>query len=398
MGTIPIPSSHYKGKNYLQSRLTNPTGEITSVFGAKVSISGDYAIISSLLENLTSVDQGQAYIYFRTGTTWNLQATLPCPVAENATQFGFSVDIDGDYAIVGAHGVNGAGADSGQAYIYFRTGTTWNLQATFINPTADPNASLGYQVSISGDYALVSAYGENDPNPSSGVVYIYHRSGTTWPLEATLHNPTGEASSFFGYAAAISGDYALVGAFSENVTNADQGQAYVFFRTGTTWNLQATLVNPTAETGSSFGNFLDISGDYALVSASTEDDPAPNTGISYIFHRSGVTWPLEATLRNPTGEANSNFGEQIFIHGNYIGVGRTGNDIPALDSGLAYLFHKDGTNWPLKYTITNPTNEASSYFGIGISMSGQYLFISAYGEDDPGAEVGKAYIYKISEP
>ena len=46
--------------------------------------------------------------------------------------FGYSVSIDGDYAIVGAHHDNDNGDGSGSAYIFNRSGTAWTQQAKLL--------------------------------------------------------------------------------------------------------------------------------------------------------------------------------------------------------------------------------------------------------------------------
>ncbi len=85
-------------------------------FGRSVSISGDYAIVGSHLDdiNTTHTDRGSAYIFER--TSWNEVKLIASDAAADDT-FGVSVSIDGDYAIVGASG-NDDGDNSGSAYIF----------------------------------------------------------------------------------------------------------------------------------------------------------------------------------------------------------------------------------------------------------------------------------------
>ena len=67
-----------------------------------VAIDGDYAIVGAPYEdpgNLASA--GSAYIFVRSGTTWSQQTKLTTQPGESQAQFGVSVDIDGDYVIVG---------------------------------------------------------------------------------------------------------------------------------------------------------------------------------------------------------------------------------------------------------------------------------------------------------
>jgi FG-GAP repeat len=78
----------------------------------------------------------------------------------------------------------------------------------------------------------------------------------------------GRSNDQFGSAVAISGDHALVGAFTKDIgAVTDQGKVYVFKRTGNTWAEQGFLVAPDGAVGDFFGTSVAISGDYAIVGA-----------------------------------------------------------------------------------------------------------------------------------
>ena len=290
----------------LAAHLANPAPATSDQFGFSVAISGDYAIVGAYLDDAGATDAGSAYIYFRSGTTWSLQATLPNPQPDSSDQFGYSVAISGDYAIVGAYLDDPSGVgNAGSAYIYFRSGTTWSLQATLPNPEPASNEFFGHSVAISGDYAIVGAY-QDAPSgvTDAGSAYIYFRSGTAWSLQATLPNPEPAGSDRFGWSVAISGDYAIVGAFADDPSGVtDAGSAYIYFRSGTTWSLQTTLLNPAPAQDDQFGYSVAISGDYAIVGARL-DDPSgvSNAGSAYIYvNLPGVYLnPLPASAEHKT--------------------------------------------------------------------------------------------------
>ena len=87
--------------------------------------------------------------------------------------FGYSVSISGNYAIIGASGDEDQGNDSGSAYIFIRNGTTWTEQQKLTASDWGSNDLFGISVNISGDYAAVGANHSNDNGNNSGSAYIF---------------------------------------------------------------------------------------------------------------------------------------------------------------------------------------------------------------------------------
>ena len=112
-----------------QAKLTAPDGAAFDQFGISVSISGDTAIIGARADDVGAIDQGSAYIFVRSGTAWSLQQKLTASDGAASDNFGISVSISGDTAIIGAY-VDDVGTNSnqGSAYIFVRSGAAWSLQ------------------------------------------------------------------------------------------------------------------------------------------------------------------------------------------------------------------------------------------------------------------------------
>ncbi|MFZ4706609.1 MAG: FG-GAP repeat protein [Bacteroidales bacterium] len=175
---------------------------------------------------------------------------------------------------------------------------------------------FGYSVAISGDYAVVGApYADINGHLDQGVAYIFFRSGGVWAEQAKISASNGKASDYFGYSVAIDGDYVVVGAPFRDVpvnapffpppVNDDQGTVYVFKRTVTTWNQQSILVIADGATGDRFGTSVSVSGNYLVAGAPYADYNSPNpqvlpsqyrAGVAYVFNTNGTIWTLHATL------------------------------------------------------------------------------------------------------
>jgi hypothetical protein len=207
---------------------------------------------------------------------WPQQAKFTASDGSAGDCFGYSVSISGDYAIVGACGDDNY---KGSAYVFKRDGTIWSQQDKLAASDGAVWDAFGYSVSISGDYVIVGAYSDND---YKGSAYVFKRDGTTWNEQAKLTASDGSAGDAFGYSVSISGDYAIVGAYNGNDY---KGSAYVFKRDGTIWSQQDKLTASDGATDDWFGLSVSISGYYAVVGAPSDDDKGSDSGSAYVFSK-----------------------------------------------------------------------------------------------------------------
>ncbi len=305
-----------------QAKLTASDRSIGDSFGAGVSISGDYVLVGSPYDDVgANNSQGSAYVFVRNGTTWTQQAKLIASDGAVGDSFGTSVSISGDYAIVGAVQDDGS---RGSAYVFIRNGTTWTQQAKLTANDGAAGDYFGYSVSLSGNYALVGAAVDNG---SLGSAYVFIRNGITWTQQAKLTASDGGGGDNFGYSVSISGDYALVGAAYDDIgANANQGSAYVFVRSGGTWTQQAKLIASDGAVDDVFGGSVSISGDYALVGAYNNDVGLnANQGSAYVYKRTGTSWSLVRQVVD-NAPADTRNGQSVGISNGSFIIGGPGFD------------------------------------------------------------------------
>jgi hypothetical protein len=136
----------------------------------------------------------------------------------------------------------GANSDQGSAYVFTRSGNTWTQEAKLTAGDGAAADQFGYSVALDGDTALIGAYADNvGANRDQGSAYVFTRSGTAWTQQVKLTAGDGAAGDFFGNSVALDVDTAMVGATYDKVGANDQGSAYVFTRSGTMWMQQAKL-------------------------------------------------------------------------------------------------------------------------------------------------------------
>jgi hypothetical protein len=258
-----------------QVNLTASDRAVGNGGGTSVALSGDTALFGAWGDDSLA---GAAYVFVRTGTTWTEQARLTASDRAPNALFGTRVALSGDTALVGAaRALNTISSPSGvyptgAAYVFVRTGTTWTEQARLTASDRALDARFGDSVALSGDTALVGARSALNTVPSgvrgTGAGYVFVRTGTTWTEQAKRTASDGVGSAAFGFSVALKGDTALVGVPGmprDAGPYIDAGAGYVFVRTGTTWTEQAKRTASDRAAHDQFGTSVALSGDTALV-------------------------------------------------------------------------------------------------------------------------------------
>jgi hypothetical protein len=365
-----------------KDKLTASDAEDGDQFGYSVSINGNYAIVGAIADDDAGTSSGSAYIFIRSGSSWSQQAKLTASDAVAGDAFGWSVDISGDYAIVGASTAgDGAGTSFvGSAYIFVRSGTSWSQQAELIASDAKAGDRFGWSVSIDGDYAIVGTL-------NADAAYVFVRSGTSWSEQQILTATGVYSGDRFGYSVGISGDYAIVGAEESSIVAFEAGSAYIFVRSGTSWSQQAELIASDAAGNDSFGHSVSMDGDYVVVGTSGAE-------AAYVFVRSGTSWSEQSILTAIDGSANDDFGESVSISGDYVVVGASSDLHSGLSgAGSAYVFAREGSGWSQTAKIISDDAASSDRFGSSVAIDSNYVIVGAPFDDDAEDLSGSAYIF-----
>ena len=332
-----------------QSKLTASDGIADDYFGYSVTISsdGNTAIVGAQQDDDRGNSSGSAYIFTRSGSDWTQQGKITAPDGVTSDNFGFSVSIssDGNTAIVGSPMDDDKGNASGSTYIFTHNpdNNSWPQQRKIVPSDGATFDFFGHSVSISsdGNTAIIGAYGDDDTFIDSGSAYIWIRSGTTWTQQAKLLTSDRSVSDYFGYSVSISsdGNTAIIGAYGDDDRGSDSGSAYIFTRSGITWSEQSKLTASDGSAGDSFGRSVSISsdGNTAIIGAYGDNS---SSGSAYIFYYDGSTWSQRTKLVSSDGLANDWFGQSVAISsdGNTVVVGAYGNDDAGSNSGSAYIF------------------------------------------------------------
>jgi hypothetical protein len=282
----------------LQAALTAEDAIANDQIGVSVALAGDTVVVGSTNTGDSGERSGSAYVFVRTGAAWSQQAKLLASDGVERDQFGISVAASGNTAVVGAFGDDDNGRSAGSAYVFTRTGTTWIQQAKLLASDGVEIDELGISVALQGDTALIGAVFNDARASDSGAAYVFTRTGTTWTQQAKLSPEDGAESDNFGNSVALQGDVAIIGSPNDGDLGAASGSAYVFTRAGTTWTQQAKLLASDGEPVDFAGVWVALSDDTVVVGALGDDDIASSAGAAYIHSLTTVAPDGDACTSN----------------------------------------------------------------------------------------------------
>ena len=264
-------------------------------FGSSVAISGDSVIVGASREDAGGLSAGAAYVFKRDdggSDNWGEVKKITASDAQAGDVFGVSVVINGDTAIVGAALEDAGGNNAGAAYVFQRSqggADNWGEVKKLTATNAQDDDEFGISVAVSGDTAIVGAWLEDAGGSQAGAAYVFGRDeggSDNWGEVTKLTASDAQANDLFGSSVAVSDDISIVGAFDEDAGGTGAGAAYVFQRDEGgvgNWGEVKKLTASDAQAGDTFGWSVALGGDTAVVGAALEDAWADATGAAYVF-------------------------------------------------------------------------------------------------------------------
>jgi hypothetical protein len=366
-------------------------------FGVSVALDGDYAVISSE-DYPANARDGIVYVFERDGSgNWSEETSFGAPSASEEG-LGADIGISGSSAISGAPRSDASGE---YALVIDRDASgTWT-STKIVSSDLGADDEFGSSVDISGDYAIVGAYRNDTAGSFSGAAYVFERSAGAWPTTETAKLVASDISSGiqFGRAVAISGSYAAVGAPYRADGALQQGAVYLFERDGSGNWVETAILSPSEPvTDLEFGTVVALSDDILAAYAPNYSEVESFAGAVFVFERDSTgTWTETARLEASDIAASDSFGKSIDISGNLMVVGAERGDAGSTtDAGAAYVYRRTSPgNWFEITKLTSPTPEAGSDFGGAAAISGSTVLIGADRADIGGsADIGQAYIFE----
>jgi hypothetical protein len=367
--------------------------------GTSVAISGAQGLVGVPFDDDRAANAGAAYIYRFNGTAWVQGQKLTAPDGAAEDRFGYGVGISGNIAVVGAFGDDDKGSNAGAAYIFRNNGSSWVFEQKLLAADGAAGDSFGFSVGASGTNVLVGAYGDDDRGANSGAAYVFRNSGSTWTQAIKLAAADGAAYDYFGVAVALSGDYALIGADLDDDVAANAGSAYVYRYNGSAWAQDAKLTASNGVADDHFGISVAIEGTLAVVGADESDNAGPASGAAYAFRKTGSQWIEEGRLVPWQAAGYESFGAAVGVSGSRVVVGApNAKDMslafPRTDQGAIYLFTYSAGAWAGVERVFAWDGWSYNLFGASVAAAGEAMIIGSPGDANNGTDAGTAYVYE----
>ncbi len=327
-----------------------------------------------------------------------------------------SVAIDGSWAVVGTPYADPLEfRHAGMVTILRKDNSGWEKFAVLGEEDGQNNISekFGYAVDIDGDYIIVGSaelYGQDPTKYNyalSGGISFFHWNGSEWipmlglsefiPFYNKIRSHDWFPGDHFAKTVAISGEYAAAGSrWATNDEGIKTGAVYVYKRTGSNWAYHSKLTASDGEFGNWFGNKVSMSGNHMIISAQGVDSVGTNAGAVYIFelNTSNGQWEQKDKLI-PQYPSDFHFGHSVSIDGDTAIVGTQ----PWSRHGWAYIFERNsGTGHWEQADILGPPDvglyDISNQFGYSVSVNNGYAVVGAREDSDEEEDAGSIYVYK----
>ncbi len=218
--------------NWLQSaKLTPLDPQSDAEFGfSAAQLIGEAVIGAPYLSLPNSYRNGAVYVFDEHATSWDQTARLTASDAGFDDRFGYSVAMSGDRMIIGAPDASLPGGQrAGAAYIFDKLNGIWTETAKLIEPIVNADDNFGFSVALDGDRAIIGSPVYTTATGSKGAAFVFDLVDGSWQNTAMVTASDATSNDAFGEAVAVTGTRAVVGArLADTLAGTNAGAAYVY--------------------------------------------------------------------------------------------------------------------------------------------------------------------------
>ncbi|WP_457100203.1 hypothetical protein [Microbacterium sp. P5_E9] len=398
-GAAAVPAVAATG--FDETELEPTAGAVGSQFGYSVAVDGNLAVVGTFLDDVNGDDSGSVSVYQRDGAgTWGTGIKLLAPDGTARDGFGLSVAVDDGLVVVGAPRDDENGVRAGSAYVYQQDDSGVWVGTKLANGAAGDQ--YGYSVAVDGGLVVVGAPNNDQRQAEAGAVWLYERNA----LGDWVGTPTvaydGTPGDFFGGAVAAGGGLVVVGAFQDDEKGAGAGSAYLYER-GSDGLWSATKLTATdSAINNGYGFSVATDGGRIVVGANGDDEKAPNAGAAYVYSPATTTAGWTATKLTATDAATGDaYGSSVAVDGGVVVVGAYGAAVPdgaggvAGHAGAAYVYKPVGSGLGAGIKLTASAPEFFDEYGWSVAVDDSTVVVGAFTDEDLD-RAGSVYVYEMT--
>ncbi|GAA0363073.1 hypothetical protein GCM10009092_29320 [Bowmanella denitrificans] len=212
-----------------QSKITASDGAAKDLFGISVAIDGNTILVGADLHDEKAENAGAVYVYAMANNLWQQQAKLVASDGGKTDIFGVRVAISGDTALISARrdDIEELGVDAGSAYLFVREGNTWTQERKLVSPDGAADDRFGRGVALSGDTAIISAMNHDANGTDTGALYVYKKGPDGWRCTSKVVAENGKPGDQFGWNVALSKGVAVIATPHHDANGQQSGAVYV---------------------------------------------------------------------------------------------------------------------------------------------------------------------------
>jgi FG-GAP repeat/PKD domain/Bacterial Ig domain len=368
------------------TQLLSPNPKAGDLFGYSVAITDTYALVGAYQADNKGSNSGAAYVYKRSGDTWQYVQTLTASNGAASDNFGQSLILTDTLAIVTARSGDGLATDTGAVYIYQRSGETWSEVQKLSSDDGVAGDEFGFSVALLGNSIFIGA----DEDDNKGSAYIFQKQGSSYVQTQKLQPATLDANHRFGRSVAVFGTTLMLGAAGDDTNGDGAGAVYVYQNNGAGWSQVDILTASDGSAGDRFGRAIEFDDRYAVISAVYDDALGSFAGSAYIFELKNGIWTQMQKLEGSDTDLEDRFGHSALLNGDYVMIGA----YEAGATGALYVYKHMGNTWNQVNRLKPAQVVTGDFLGEYSKMTSNYIISGARNHDAGATNAGAVYIFK----
>ncbi|WP_223788066.1 FG-GAP repeat protein [Marinicella meishanensis] len=345
-----------------------------SRFGHDVALDGNRLLVGAK----DTADTGVAYVFENSGVTWEKTETLVPAGGSPNDQFGASVALWGDWALIGAPKFSGEALGSGAAMLYRKQGNRWLLHQQLLAPEPAELGDFGCAIHLQENMLLVAACQQQ-------AVYVYLNQGGQWQHSQTLNQQGQNDLMSYGHSLGVSAGQLMVSALGPNW----RGSVDVFQLNGSTWDASGTIESSNPVDYDTFGVNLSLSENWAM----WQSHGFSMTTVE-VYRFDGQSWVHHQSLVPDDNIHDFGFGAFVLVRDDEAFVGTCEKVVNGINRRATCRYRLINNQWQLVEKLIAENSPATEYFGGRMAANDDHWLMGVTDADDEGQNAGAAYVFE----